>query len=728
MTSNYLDRISEKSNEISWWENPNYDKNISQKVGVDSVGLEKIISIDERIPWVNIDHIKDGIGTDINTEALYATNEQFYRTNQKFLKHKKNSHYYDLLNSLEQKYKEQNVPPGRHIIYEQFNEIAKKIDNEDMLCVFKGGLSLSKVIDQILVDMDSYIDSDFFKNINPPIFKYGDFDSTIFIRDGDEFGIKSDNIKKIIYPILEKYEEKFNKGIKMMKQYNKFKDINKIDIWAPTYYHIAVVRFLCRISIIINSINSDEIKQNDYKKKIQIYIKNKETDYENEGRKIKDISVEDIILPASGRSSRKLNKGSMTRSPKKRNQNSKTYMKLEENNKVDSSPYFISVNEVIRVDDDYKFKLIRTKFNYGTTVSLPLPLPLPSQNNINKLSLSIHDESDDKRNISFPGEIIDITIPYYKNQKYFEQKDTYLLNFNIKTEKIDNSKDKDSIYTMSLEAHIKDLIVTFKAYECIWMDKKYKKRLNRLITILGIKFMLEFDNFKSKDFRSYINKQLQGVVNWLNDEKNTEKCINKYYSNQNGVLPMNDLLEEINNPDIIKDIEILSYSNLKKKIIKNIGRKNEIGEAINKISNKTNINKKRMHYLYLNSTENSSDKKNVYAKYSAAMFQIKKKEFLEYIDISINNIYTKLIKKSEQMPSSERNPIFKQYFGSSITGGYRRTKKITKKTKKTRKHNGIHQSGGNKGRLKKGYKYSGKKLKSGLPQIIKSKKIKSKKN
>ena len=42
--------------------------------------------------------------------------------------------------------------------------------------------------------------------------------------------------------------------------------------------------------------------------------------------------------------------------------------------------------------------------------------------------------------------------------------------------------------------------------------------------------------------------------------------------------------------------------------------------------------------------------------------------------------------------------------------------------KKSRKHKAIHQSGGNKGRLKKGYRYSGKKLKSGLPQIVKCKK------
>lgn len=51
----------------------------------------------------------------------------------------------------------------------------------------------------------------------------------------------------------------------------------------------------------------------------------------------------------------------------------------------------------------------------------------------------------------------------------------------------------------------------------------------------------------------------------------------------------------------------------------------------------------------------------------------------------------------------------------STTGG-RKTK--TKKIKK-RKHSGINNQ---TGRLKKGYKYSGKKLKSGLPQIIKIKK------
>lgn len=50
-----------------------------------------------------------------------------------------------------------------------------------------------------------------------------------------------------------------------------------------------------------------------------------------------------------------------------------------------------------------------------------------------------------------------------------------------------------------------------------------------------------------------------------------------------------------------------------------------------------------------------------------------------------------------------------------VMGGRRRTKKKTK-SKKIRKHSGVNQQ---TGRLKKGYKYSGKKLKSGLPQIVK---------
>ena len=55
-------------------------------------------------------------------------------------------------------------------------------------------------------------------------------------------------------------------------------------------------------------------------------------------------------------------------------------------------------------------------------------------------------------------------------------------------------------------------------------------------------------------------------------------------------------------------------------------------------------------------------------------------------------------------------------------GGKKSIKSI--KSKKIRKHKGIIQTGGNKGRLRKGYKYSGKKLKNGMPEIMKVKYVK----
>ena len=61
--------------------------------------------------------------------------------------------------------------------------------------------------------------------------------------------------------------------------------------------------------------------------------------------------------------------------------------------------------------------------------------------------------------------------------------------------------------------------------------------------------------------------------------------------------------------------------------------------------------------------------------------------------------FSRIIKKEEQYKDGKR-----------IGGG-----------KKVRKHQGIVQTGGNTGKLRKGYRYSGKKLKSGLPQIIKCK-------
>ncbi len=85
-------------------------------------------------------------------------------------------------------------------------------------------------------------------------------------------------------------------------------------------------------------------------------------------------------------------------------------------------------------------------------------------------------------------------------------------------------------------------------------------------------------------------------------------------------------------------------------------------------------------------------------------------EFLE-VDINILYIHTSLIVDKEDLSSIPHCiKSFKNHKGGR-----------KKKNKKIRKHKGIIQTGGNKGKLKKGYRYSGKRTKKGLPIIIKSK-------
>jgi len=88
--------------------------------------------------------------------------------------------------------------------------------------------------------------------------------------------------------------------------------------------------------------------------------------------------------------------------------------------------------------------------------------------------------------------------------------------------------------------------------------------------------------------------------------------------------------------------------------------------------------------------------------------------------VNINKINTvrglnKLIATKFDISTEEQKNLIKQLVGKKRkTGGKRKTKKV-------RKHRGIHQTGGKAGKLKKGYKYSGKKLKNGKAEIVKCK-------
>ena len=86
--------------------------------------------------------------------------------------------------------------------------------------------------------------------------------------------------------------------------------------------------------------------------------------------------------------------------------------------------------------------------------------------------------------------------------------------------------------------------------------------------------------------------------------------------------------------------------------------------------------------------------------------------------IKIHIIKKKQSGKKTLAPIIRLNKVLLQ---KEISGGKKKKVIRKNKKKKVRKHQGISQTGGNIGKLKKGFRYSGKKLKSGLPQIIKCK-------
>ncbi|HJN76939.1 MAG TPA: hypothetical protein QGF58_23645 [Myxococcota bacterium] len=100
-------------------------------------------------------------------------------------------------------------------------------------------------------------------------------------------------------------------------------------------------------------------------------------------------------------------------------------------------------------------------------------------------------------------------------------------------------------------------------------------------------------------------------------------------------------------------------------------------------------------------------------------------QFLKDVIKAINERINQLRPQYQQSVSTAIRDTIPDLVGETPTeianflGGKR-----TRKTKKVRKHRGIVQTGGNKGKLKKGYKYTGKRLKNGSDEI---KKVKAKK-
>ena len=146
---------------------------------------------------------------------------------------------------------------------------------------------------------------------------------------------------------------------------------------------------------------------------------------------------------------------------------------------------------------------------------------------------------------------------------------------------------------------------------------------------------------------------------------------------------------------------------------------NTVENLLKSYSSKTNFNLIPNSFIYLVVTTKI---KELAKNYSSAIFQhdvtIKSKstkshlsKLQDYVSEKIGNIFLEKSKINSDIVRSFHLPVDLESYKPPT-----KKQRIKKGGGKIRKHSGINQQ---TGRLKKGYKYSGKKLKSGLPKIIK---------
>jgi hypothetical protein len=153
------------------------------------------------------------------------------------------------------------------------------------------------------------------------------------------------------------------------------------------------------------------------------------------------------------------------------------------------------------------------------------------------------------------------------------------------------------------------------------------------------------------------------------------------------------------------------------------------GDRLNKI-----INKKRDQYKQDEEQQIYYRKVRTYLSQYRTFGKEKKEdetkalEFQNNLNKIITDIYNKyinpgeLVSRIQGMNIEVARVLFNKYFSND--NNPLETIRTYRGGKTIRKHRGIHQTGGSAGKLKKGYKYSGKKLKNGKAEIIKVKKIK----
>jgi hypothetical protein len=204
---------------------------------------------------------------------------------------------------------------------------------------------------------------------------------------------------------------------------------------------------------------------------------------------------------------------------------------------------------------------------------------------------------------------------------------------------------------------------------------------------------------------SYYDPKTEKIINYKDDDKYPNKKLRLL----NDGYPLKEELDKLKeNPvELIKRV-IDRNENIYGKELKTDGqKKREILQGINPLLEGMHFNQ---YERLVNRITTQRELVPLFNKILPDMIELK-----SYLQEQIQEAEENSIQLAKQNQLEEDVPKDITENIASFIGGKKR------KTKKVRKHKGIIQTGGNTGRLRKGYRYSGKKLKSGLPQIIKCK-------
>jgi uncharacterized protein YycO len=211
------------------------------------------------------------------------------------------------------------------------------------------------------------------------------------------------------------------------------------------------------------------------------------------------------------------------------------------------------------------------------------------------------------------------------------------------------------------------------------VSSKYKFDKKRNIRVLRKNFFIEIGKLAYEDMTSLEKYEYDGRVK--------HKVLKRLRSQakENAINP-SDISE------VEKEIQLLLENVSIEELIETEKFKYDMIKYIAKRKLNNIIKNYNYEYPDKNKKEEHNDKwlKNEYPKYYKVMLEY---EIKDYKGLSL-------------IPKDDKASFI---LGKEVVVG-------GKKKKKIRKHRGINQQ---TGRLKKGFKYSGKKLKSGLPQIVK---------